>query len=41
MATRFVAFAITGGRPKNIKMGKEIRDPPPATTFIKPAKTVT
>ncbi len=37
MATRLVAFAITGGKPRNIKTGTDRREPPPATVLAKPA----
>jgi hypothetical protein len=33
-----VALAILAGRPINIKSGSVIRDPLPASVFMKPAK---
>lgn len=37
MATRLVALAMGAGRPKKSKVGKTIKEPPPASTFKKPA----
>ena len=41
MATLFVPLATLGGNPKKIKKGSEIKDPPPATVFIKPTTNPT
>lgn len=37
MATVLVAFATIDGKPSHIKVGKEIKVPPPATELIAPA----
>lgn len=37
-ANLFVATAAEGGRPTNIRAGKEIRPPPPTTESINAAK---
>ena len=37
MATVLVAFAVTDGRPSQIRAGKETRVPPPATELMAPA----
>ena len=35
-AIRFVPFATADGNPKNISIGRVIREPPPAIVLIKP-----
>ncbi len=37
MATVFVAFAMTDGKPSHMSVGNEISVPPPATELIAPA----
>jgi len=41
MPILFVPFATVGSRPRNIRTGREIKEPPPAITFIIPTKNPT
>src|SRR5215469_6388042 len=38
-ATVLLAFAFTGGMPRNSNVGKETKLPPPATALIAPARS--
>ncbi len=41
MATLFVPLATLGGKPKKIKTGRVIKEPPPAIVLINPTKNPT